>query len=152
MAAKCFTEDQKRLMIERVRHNETGIQNKKYKRYQFIETLTDPVTWLYVLLQLCGTLIIGGTFSHLPSCWMSKLTCSPQASVSFPTWLSPALDFQPSRLISWTLLKALLPSWSWLLVLGSRRRQDKPSWSCMHGLCECHSLLCYPDDTLFHIP
>jgi hypothetical protein len=84
MAAKCFTEDQKRLMIERVRHNETGIQNKKYKRYQFIETLIDPVTWLYVLLQLSGTLIIGGKFSHLPSLLNHKLT-SPQASVSFPT-------------------------------------------------------------------
>ncbi|PQE27278.1 allantoate permease protein [Rutstroemia sp. NJR-2017a WRK4] len=67
MAAKCFTEDEKRLMIERVRHNETGIQNKKYKRYQLVETILDPVTWLYVMLQLCSTLILGGlgVFSNL---------------------------------------------------------------------------------------
>jgi hypothetical protein len=61
MAAKCFSEDEKRLMIERVRVNETGIQNKKYKRYQVIETLTDPAVYLIVLMQACGTLVIGGT-------------------------------------------------------------------------------------------
>ncbi|KXH48041.1 allantoate permease [Colletotrichum simmondsii] len=67
MAAKCFNEDQKRLMIERVRANETGIQNKTYKRYQMIETVTDPVVWCYVMLQITSTLIIGGlgVFSNL---------------------------------------------------------------------------------------
>ncbi|GKT92547.1 2-ketogluconate transporter [Colletotrichum tofieldiae] len=67
MAAKCFNEDQKRLMIERVRANETGIQNKTYKRYQMIETITDPVIWCYVMLQITSTLIIGGlgVFSNL---------------------------------------------------------------------------------------
>ncbi|KAB5518163.1 major facilitator superfamily domain-containing protein [Coniochaeta sp. 2T2.1] len=65
--AKCFTEDQKRLMIERVRANETGIQNKTYKRYQMLEAITDPVVWCYVMLQLTSTLIIGGlgVFSNL---------------------------------------------------------------------------------------
>ena len=65
--AKCFSEDQKRLMIERVRANETGIQNKTYKRYQMLEAVTDPVVWCYVMLQLTSTLIIGGlgVFSNL---------------------------------------------------------------------------------------
>ena len=54
-------------MVERVRVNETGIQNKTYKRYQVIETVTDPVVWCYVMLQLTSTLIIGGlgVFSNL---------------------------------------------------------------------------------------
>nr|XP_036588874.1 2-ketogluconate transporter [Colletotrichum truncatum]KAF6800516.1 2-ketogluconate transporter [Colletotrichum truncatum] len=67
MAAKCFNEDQKRLMIERVRANETGIQNKTYKRYQMIEAITDPVVWCYIMLQVTSTLIIGGlgVFSNL---------------------------------------------------------------------------------------
>ncbi|KAL4938985.1 major facilitator superfamily domain-containing protein [Aspergillus oleicola] len=53
MAAKCFTEADKRLMVER--------------RNQFIKALTDAVTWLYVLLQLTSTLIIGGlgVFSNI---------------------------------------------------------------------------------------
>jgi MFS family permease len=67
MKAKCFTEDQKRLMIERVRVNETGIQNKQYKRYQIKEALTDPIIWCIVFLQLSSTLVIGGlgVFSNL---------------------------------------------------------------------------------------
>lgn len=67
MKAKCFTEDEKRLMIERVRANETGIQNKTYKSYQMLESITDPVIWCYVMLQITSTLVIGGlgVFSNL---------------------------------------------------------------------------------------
>lgn len=60
MKAKCFTEDKKRLLVERVRANETGIQNRTYKRYQIVEAVADPVIWCYVLLQLTSTLVIGG--------------------------------------------------------------------------------------------
>lgn len=67
MKAKCFTEEDKKLMVERVRANETGIQNKRFKRYQLVEALTDPITWLYVFLQLSSTLVIGGlgVFSNI---------------------------------------------------------------------------------------
>ncbi|KAJ1299587.1 hypothetical protein OPQ81_010408 [Rhizoctonia solani] len=67
MKARCFNEDQKRLMIERVRVNETGIQNKVWKLYQMVEALTDPIIWCYVLLNITSTLIIGGlgVFSNL---------------------------------------------------------------------------------------
>jgi hypothetical protein len=67
MKAKCFTIEQKKLMVERVRANETGIQNKTYKKYQMVEALTDPVIWCYVLLQISSTLIIGGlgVFSNI---------------------------------------------------------------------------------------
>lgn len=67
MKAKCFSEDEKRLMIERVRQNETGIQNRVYKPHQMKEALKDPIVWCYVLLQVTSTLIIGGlgTFSNI---------------------------------------------------------------------------------------
>ncbi|KAJ4253928.1 hypothetical protein NW762_010326 [Fusarium torreyae] len=67
MSAKCFSEEDKRLMIERVRHNETGVQNKKYKKYQIVEALTDVSVWCYVLLITVANLIIGGlgVFSNL---------------------------------------------------------------------------------------
>ncbi|KAF4342253.1 Unsaturated glucuronyl hydrolase [Fusarium beomiforme] len=54
LMAKGFNEDQKRLMVERVRANETGIQNKSYKRYQAIEAVTDPI----VCPSVIGTAII----------------------------------------------------------------------------------------------
>ncbi|KAF3404632.1 hypothetical protein DPV78_003168 [Talaromyces pinophilus] len=67
MKAKCFNEDEKRLMVERVRANETGIQNKVYKKYQLLEAFSDPVIWLYVGVQVTSTLILGGlgTFSNI---------------------------------------------------------------------------------------
>lgn len=67
MKAKCFTEDQKRMMVERVRTNDTGIQNKTYKAYQALETIKDPVIWCYIMLQITSTLVIGGlgVFSNI---------------------------------------------------------------------------------------
>ncbi|KAJ6093975.1 hypothetical protein N7467_002820 [Penicillium canescens] len=67
ISARCFTEDEKRLMIERVRHNETGIENKEYKKYQIIEAIKDPLVWCCVMLILVANLVIGGlgVFSNL---------------------------------------------------------------------------------------
>lgn len=67
MKAKCFSDEDKRLMIERVRHNETGIQNKKYKKYQIIEALKDPFVWCCVGMITVGNLVIGGlgVFSNM---------------------------------------------------------------------------------------
>ncbi len=67
MKAKCYTEQDKRLMVQRVQVNDTGIQNKRYKSYQVLETLTDPVVWCYFFLQLSSTLVIGGltSFSNI---------------------------------------------------------------------------------------
>ncbi|KAM0249681.1 hypothetical protein ACHAQJ_008942 [Trichoderma viride] len=60
MRAKCFSEEDKRLMIERVRDNQTGIQNRKWKKYQFLEGLKDPQIWGYCLIQFCTTLPTSG--------------------------------------------------------------------------------------------
>lgn len=67
MTAKCYSEDEKRLMVERVRQNQTGIQNRKYKKYQIVETLKDPFVWCCVLLITVANLVIGGlgVFSNL---------------------------------------------------------------------------------------
>lgn len=60
MRAKCFTEQEKLEMVERVRDNQTGIQNRKFKREQLIEGLKDPQTWGYGLIALCTTLPTSG--------------------------------------------------------------------------------------------
>ncbi|KKY14254.1 putative allantoate permease [Diplodia seriata] len=67
MKAKCYSEDDKRLMFARVRANQTGMQNKTYKKHQVVEALSDPFVWCCVLLQTTSTLIIGGlgVFSNL---------------------------------------------------------------------------------------
>jgi len=67
MGAKCFSEEDKRLMVERVRDNRTGIQNKKFRKYQVIEALRDPQLRCYCLIQLFTTLPTSGlgTFANI---------------------------------------------------------------------------------------
>lgn len=56
MRAKCFSEEDKHLMIERVRDNQTGVQNRDFKKSQMIEALKDPQVWGYAIIALCTTL------------------------------------------------------------------------------------------------
>ncbi len=64
MRAKCFTEEDKHLMVERVRSNQTGIQNRTFKKEQVYEALKDPQTWGYAAIQLCTTLPTSGLGSY----------------------------------------------------------------------------------------
>ncbi|KAM0323693.1 hypothetical protein ACHAQA_008628 [Verticillium albo-atrum] len=60
MRAHCFSEEVKHEMVERVRDNQTGIQNKTFKRHQFIEGLKDPQVWGYCAIAFCTTLPTSG--------------------------------------------------------------------------------------------
>lgn len=60
MRAKCWSEEDKHLMIERVRDNQTGVQNRTFKKDQFIEALRDPQVWGYALIALTTTLPTSG--------------------------------------------------------------------------------------------
>ncbi|KAB5528802.1 major facilitator superfamily domain-containing protein [Coniochaeta sp. 2T2.1] len=60
MRAKCWSEEDKRLMVERVRSNQTGVQNRMFKKEQVYEALKDPQCWGYALVQLCTTLPTSG--------------------------------------------------------------------------------------------
>jgi hypothetical protein len=80
MRAKCFSEEDKasnsfrcsiivcsnanpclqKLMVERVRSNQTGIQNRKFRPEQVREALTDPQLYCYMLIQICTTLPTSG--------------------------------------------------------------------------------------------
>jgi hypothetical protein len=50
MRAKCFSEEDKHLIIERVRDNQTGLQNRVFRKEQMIEAFKDPQTWCYCLI------------------------------------------------------------------------------------------------------
>jgi hypothetical protein len=65
--AKCFSEEEKHLLVERIRQNDTGIKNTEYKMHQVKETLRDPIVWCYVAMILEANLVIGGlgVFSNL---------------------------------------------------------------------------------------
>jgi len=46
MKARCFSEQDKRLMVERVRANQTGLQNRTFRREQVWEAFRDPQSTL----------------------------------------------------------------------------------------------------------
>ncbi|KAK3323240.1 major facilitator superfamily transporter [Cercophora scortea] len=60
MRAKCFTEEEKRLMVERVRDNQTGLQNRQWKWDHVVEALKDPQVWGYALIAMTTTLPTSG--------------------------------------------------------------------------------------------
>jgi hypothetical protein len=60
MRAKCFSEEDKRLMVERVRSNQTGLQNRQFRIEQVKEALMDPQIWCYCMIQICTTLPTSG--------------------------------------------------------------------------------------------
>ncbi|KAK7203704.1 major facilitator superfamily domain-containing protein [Myxozyma melibiosi] len=67
MRAKCFTEEERMLMVERVRANKTGLQNKKFKKAHLIELIKDPQIWCYLFVEVIIQIPSGGlgSFSTL---------------------------------------------------------------------------------------
>lgn len=60
MRAKCFSEEDKHLLVERVRDNQTGVQNRVFKTDQLVEALLDPQVWGYSIIALTTTLPTSG--------------------------------------------------------------------------------------------
>ncbi|KAJ6627716.1 MFS general substrate transporter [Mycena sp. CBHHK59/15] len=45
-----LTPEERVIAVLRIKVNQTGVENKHFKKEQFIEALTDPKTWLFALL------------------------------------------------------------------------------------------------------
>ncbi|KIK65264.1 hypothetical protein GYMLUDRAFT_39623 [Collybiopsis luxurians FD-317 M1] len=58
--ARTFTRDERLLAVARLRENQTGVDNKRFKWDQFRETFLDPKTALFFLLGLVGNIPNGG--------------------------------------------------------------------------------------------
>ncbi|OAA35722.1 Major facilitator superfamily domain, general substrate transporter [Beauveria brongniartii RCEF 3172] len=64
--AKFITDRQKGIVIDRLRVDQTGVENKKFKWEQFRETLVDPKTWLMFLFQIVISIPNGGLTNFTP--------------------------------------------------------------------------------------
>ncbi|KAH6703999.1 major facilitator superfamily domain-containing protein [Leptodontidium sp. MPI-SDFR-AT-0119] len=60
MRAKCFSEEDKKLMVERVRSNQTGMQNRRFRKEHVFEAFKDPQMYCYCLIAICTTLPTSG--------------------------------------------------------------------------------------------
>lgn len=59
-----LTHDEKIWAIERLRENQTGIENKHFKPYQAVECLKDPHTWLLSLITISSNVPNGFISSY----------------------------------------------------------------------------------------
>ncbi|KAJ8481254.1 hypothetical protein ONZ45_g15369 [Pleurotus djamor] len=67
MRARCFSLEDRLLLAERVRKNDTGIQNKEFKAYQAVEVMKDLTVWAIALISFTNALPTGGlgAFSNI---------------------------------------------------------------------------------------
>ncbi|KAH8111692.1 MFS general substrate transporter [Phellopilus nigrolimitatus] len=45
-----LTPEERAIAVSRIKENQTGVENKHFKKEQMIEALTDPKTWIFALL------------------------------------------------------------------------------------------------------
>ncbi|KPM41402.1 hypothetical protein AK830_g5188 [Neonectria ditissima] len=64
--AKFVTERQKAIVIDKLRADQTGVENKSFKREQVIETLLDPKTWLMFMFNIMISIPNGGLTNFAP--------------------------------------------------------------------------------------
>lgn len=50
VTAPMLSQRERRIAVERLKDNQTGVENKQFKRYQLVEALKDPKTWLFFLM------------------------------------------------------------------------------------------------------
>jgi len=60
VTAPILTARERRVAVERLRKNQTGIENKHLKRYQIFEAITDPKTFLFFLIAMLHNTPNGG--------------------------------------------------------------------------------------------
>jgi hypothetical protein len=63
--AKFISERQKAIVIDRLRADQTGVENKKFKKEQMIEAFLDPKTWLMFLFNV---------WISIPNCGLTNFT------------------------------------------------------------------------------
>jgi predicted MFS family arabinose efflux permease len=64
MSSKFMTHDEKVFAIQRLRENQTGIENKHFKIGQVLECFKDPQTWLLSLITIASNVPNGAVSSY----------------------------------------------------------------------------------------
>ncbi|CAG9990883.1 unnamed protein product [Clonostachys byssicola] len=64
--AKFVTEREKAIVVDRLRADQTGVENKQFKKDQLIEALTDPKTWLMFFFHIVISIPNGGLTNFAP--------------------------------------------------------------------------------------
>ncbi|KAF9872037.1 major facilitator superfamily transporter [Colletotrichum karsti] len=125
MKAHCFSEEDKKLMVERVRSNRTGLQNRKYRKEQIWEALKDPQVYGFALIQLLTTLPSGGlgAFANIIiksfgyTTWQTQLLQSVTGILQIITMVTAAWIDRRYKQTIFAMMAAVAPTIAGTVVL-----------------------------------
>ncbi|PMD16828.1 major facilitator superfamily transporter [Hyaloscypha hepaticicola] len=125
MKAKCFSEEDKKLMIERVRENLTGVQNRKFRKDQVWDAATDPQVWAFILIQFFLTLPSGGlgAFANIIiksfgfTTWQTQLLQMVSGVVQVTAMLSAVWIDKRTRQTILPMMASVVPTIAGTIVL-----------------------------------
>ncbi|OGE54431.1 hypothetical protein PENARI_c006G10224 [Penicillium arizonense] len=60
LTTRYLTPSQRKIMVDRLRENQTGIENRHFKMHQFVEALTDVKVLFFFLIALLQAIVNGG--------------------------------------------------------------------------------------------
>ncbi|CAG9946692.1 unnamed protein product [Clonostachys rosea f. rosea IK726] len=127
MKAKCWSEEDKKLMIERVRENRTGVQNRVFRKEQIYHAIADPQVYAFALIQVCTTLPSGGIGAYANilvksfgfSTWETQLLQMPIGIVMLTVMLTSAWAERKFKQTILVMMLGLLPTIAGVVVLIS---------------------------------
>ena len=64
VTARGLTQRERRIAVERIRENQTGVENKHLKPYQILEAFKDYKLYMFFILGVVCTSDICGALSH----------------------------------------------------------------------------------------
>jgi hypothetical protein len=73
MSARFLTQEEKIIAIERLRDHSTGVENKHWKKEQFIEALTDWKPWAFAIFACIDNL--PNSLTNQSALIISELAC-----------------------------------------------------------------------------
>lgn len=110
LSAKFLSHEEKVISIQRLKDNQQGVGNHKFKKEQFIETLLDYRTWLYVVIIFTSQIPGGGTSSFAAQL-ISSYGWSTQISLlltSLPDgFIETFMNTLFGRFADWTGLRSM---------------------------------------------
>ncbi|KAK2053012.1 major facilitator superfamily transporter [Colletotrichum caudatum] len=132
MKAHCFSEEDKKLLVERVRSNRTGLQNRKFRKEQVWAAFKDPqgmslYLFLYgfALIQLLTTLPSGGlgAFANIIiksfgfTTWQTQLLQSVTGILQIVTMLTASWIDRRYKQTLLAMIGAVIPTIAGTVVL-----------------------------------
>jgi sugar phosphate permease len=121
MSARKLSHAEKVAAVERLRENQTGVENKHFKPYQVVQCLTDPQTWLLSIITVAASIPNGavGSFQSILikgfgfTSYETALLQIPGGviaviSVLLATWSAAKFNARAFNIMFWSLLGGIL--------------------------------------------